>query len=264
MASSRPTADDKVRELFPPNTPMLRDSRSGPLDAIDALILCGGVGSRLRPVVSDRPKSLAPIGGRPFLDILVEDLLQYGIRRIIFGVGHMKEQIIDRYQDRDDAEYLFSQENVPLGTGGAVQIALPVIHSDPFLVMNGDSVCQVDFDKFRSFHMARASNASFVLTKADERYDGGVVCIGETQRIHSFLEKTRIKDQRRCFISAGIYLLQRQIFERQYIEPPFSLEYDVFPEMISTKLCFGFVVESELVDIGTPERYSRAIRDYRE
>ena len=106
---------------------MLINSTSNTTAEIDVLVLCGGVGSRLHPLISDRPKGMALIGGRPFLDILVEDLLKQGFRRIIFCVGHLKEQIIARYKSRDDAEYLFSQEDVPLGTGGAVQNALPLV-----------------------------------------------------------------------------------------------------------------------------------------
>lgn len=239
------------------------DGKSHPLDAIDVLILCGGTGSRLRSIIPDRPKGLAPVGGKPFMDILVEDLVRQRFRRVIFCVGHMKEQIIDRYQVRDDAEYLFSEEDAPLGTGGAVQNALPLIRSNPFLVVNGDSLCPVDFEKFYLFHHAKVASASFVLTQADERYDGGGVCLGETQRIRSFLEKSIVKDQHGCFINAGIYLLQREIVEHQYIAPPFSLEYDVFPALVNTKPCFGFVVGSQLVDIGTPERYRKANTDYR-
>ncbi len=237
---------------------MLHDDETNPLAAIDALILCGGLGSRLHPVISDRPKGLAPVGGKPFLDILIEDLLQQGIRRIIFCVGHLKEQIIGRYKVRDDAEYLFSQEDIPLGTGGAVQNALSLVRSDPFLVMNGDSLCRIDFRKFYSFHRAKAAIASFVLTQAGDRYDGGVVCLDEMQRIRFFLEKANVGDQRGRFINAGIYLMQQGDMELQHIAPPFSLESDVFPALVKAKSCFGFVVGSRLVDIGTPERYRKA------
>jgi NDP-sugar pyrophosphorylase family protein len=240
---------------------MLINSTSKTTAEIDVLVLCGGAGSRLRPLISDRPKGMALIGGQPFLDILVDDLLKQGFQRIIFCVGHLKEQIIGRYNSRDDAEYLFSQEDVPLGTGGAVQNALPLVRSDPFLVMNGDSLCRVDFERFYSFHQAKAANASFVLTQVDERHDGGVVRLDRTQKVHSFLEKSTTGGRDDCFINAGIYLLQRESIEFQVMTPPFSLEYDIFPKLVNTKRCFGFVVKSELVDIGTPERYLKANED---
>ena len=242
---------------------MLINNTSKTTAEIDVLVLCGGAGSRLRPLISDRPKGMALIGGRPFLDILVEDLLKQGFRRIIFCVGHLKEQIIGRYKSRDDVECLFSQEDVPLGTGGAVQKALPLVRGDPFLVMNGDSLCRVDFERFYSFHQAKAANASFVLTQVDERHDGGVVRLDRTQEVHSFLEKSTAGGRNDCFINAGIYLLQRESIEFQVMTPPFSLEYDIFPKLVNTKRCFGFVVKSELVDIGTPERYRKANEDHR-
>lgn len=241
---------------------MLINNGSRSTTAIDVLVLCGGAGTRLRPLISDRPKGMALIGGRPFLDILVDDLLKQGFRRVIFCVGHMKEQIIDRYKIRYDAEYLFSQEDVPFGTGGAVQNALPLVCSDSFLVMNGDSHCCVDLGRFYSFHQSMAANASFVLTQVNERHDGGIFGLDETQQIRFFLEKSKVSGQEDCFINAGIYLLQRESIEFQVMTPPFSLENDVFPKLVKTKRCFGFVVKSELVDIGTPERYRKANEDH--
>lgn len=243
---------------------MSHDQTPTSLATVDVLILCGGLGSRLHPILPDRPKGLALVGGKPLLDILVEDLISQGFRRVIFCVGHMKEQIIGRYETRNDAEYLFSQEDFPLGTGGAVRNALPLIRSDPFLVMNGDSLCRVEFRKFCLFHHAKAAMASFVLTQVDERYDGGVVCLDESQKVSFFMEKSKSKDQYGCFMNAGIYLLQQKSVASQHMSSPFSLEYDVFPTLVNTKPCFGFVVGSQLIDIGTPERYRKANEDYRQ
>ncbi|MGE3538403.1 MAG: sugar phosphate nucleotidyltransferase [Candidatus Tectimicrobiota bacterium] len=241
---------------------MLHNEKPSPLASIDVLILCGGLGSRLRPLIADRPKGLALIGGRPFLDILVEDLIQHQFRRLIFCVGHLKEQIIEQYQHRQDAEYLFSQEDTPLGTGGAVQRALPLVHSDTCLVINGDSRCAVAFEAFWQFHCRKAAVASFVLTAPAGRQDGGLICINETQQIQSFAEKASVTPQR-GFINAGIYLLQREWLVLPHVQAPFSLEHDVFPNLISTQPCFGFVVPSPLIDIGTPERYRQANEEYR-
>lgn len=240
---------------------MLLDHQSNVLGTTDVLILCGGLGSRLQPIIPDRPKGLAPVGGKPFLDILVEDLLRQGVRRFVFCVGHLKEQIIERYRDRDDAEYLFSEEDVPLGTGGAIQHALPLARSNPFLVMNGDSLCPVELAKFCSFHHAKEATASFVLAQVGERYDGGVVCLDDSLKVEFFMEKSGARGRQGCFINAGIYLMQHDSIEFLRGTPPFSLEYDVFPALVKSRPCFGFVVGSELVDIGTPERYRLANMD---
>jgi NDP-sugar pyrophosphorylase family protein len=233
---------------------------SSTLSSIDVLILCGGLGTRLSSVMPDRPKGLAPVGGKPFLDILVDDLLQQGFQRVIFCVGHLKEQIIERYQSRKDAEYLFSQENTPLGTGGAIQNALPLIRSHLVLIINGDSICPVNFADFHQFHTSKLAAVSLVLATPEDRPDGGTVCLNDAQQIQSFNEKSK-SNAGECFINAGIYLIQRDVIELQALAPPFSLEYDVLPELVRKKSCFGFVVKSRLVDIGTPERYMKANRE---
>jgi D-glycero-alpha-D-manno-heptose 1-phosphate guanylyltransferase len=227
------------------------------LSSIDVLILCGGLGTRLSRVIPDRPKGLAPVGGKPFLDILVDDLLQQGFQRTIFCVGHLKEQIIERYQSHKDAEFLFSQEDMPLGTGGAILNALPLIRSHLVLIINGDSICPVNFAEFHEFHLDKLASVSLVLARPEGRHDAGEVSLNDAQQIESFIEKSK-SIASECFINAGIYLIKRDVIELQALAPPFSLEYDVLPELVRTKPCFGFVVKSRLVDIGTPERYLKA------
>jgi NDP-sugar pyrophosphorylase family protein len=225
---------------------------------IDVLILCGGYGSRLQPLISDRPKGMALIGGRPFLDILVDELLRYGFRRIIFCVGHLKEQIIDHFKSRNDADFLFSEETVPLGTGGAVENALSIVGSQSLLILNGDSFCQVNYSELVQFHTSKKSTATFVLTDPKERDDGGIVIIDKRSKVQLFLEK--VKNEQTCngFINAGIYLLRSDSIKFKKINLPFSLEYDFFPALTKSKPCYGFVINSQLVDIGTPKRYFKA------
>jgi NDP-sugar pyrophosphorylase family protein len=209
-------------------------------------------------MIFDRPKGLAPIGEKPFLDILIENLLQEGFQRIIFCVGYMKEQIIERYSSRDDAQYLFAQENTPLGTGGAIKNALPMIHSNPFLIMNGDSLCHIDFEKFLQFHRDKAAAASFAVTRVSERPDGDVVLLTEEQRILCFTKEYKANNSHGCFVNAGIYMMQQESLAFKNLAPPFSLELDVFPRLVNSKPCFGFLTDGPLLDIGTPERYQKA------
>jgi len=237
---------------------MLISNRHKTTAEIDVLVLCGGIGSRLRPLISDRPKGMVQIGGRPFLDTLVDDLIKQEFRRIIFCVGHLKEQIIDHYKNRNDAEFYFSEEDILLGTGGAIQNALSMIQSNPVLVMNGDSICPLNFCQLLQFHRAKASSATFVLTDPQERYDGGIVFIDGCNKVQSFLEKKSSKPLFNGYINAGIYLLELASLQFSGLKPPFSLEYDIFPTLIKSNSCYGFVVESQLVDIGTPERYLKA------
>jgi len=225
---------------------------------IDVLILCGGYGSRLQPIISDRPKGMILIGGRPFLDILVDELLRNDFRRIIFCVGYLKEHIINHFKYRRDAEFIFSEETFPLGTGGAILNALPKIHSETLLILNGDSFCKFSFDKFIHFHYSMKSYVTLVLANRKERCDGGVVLLNESSVIHSFQEKKNDKNTINALISAGIYLLELDFLRSLKYMSPCSLEYDLMPKLVESKKCYGFVINSELVDIGTPERYLQA------
>ena len=237
---------------------MAINKTSNTTSEIDVLILCGGYGSRLRPLISDRPKGMALIGGRPFLDILVDELLRNGFRRIIFCVGHLKNQIINHFKSRRDADFMFSEETVPLGTGGAVENALSFVGSQSILILNGDSFCPVNYSELVQFHIAKKSSATFVLTDPKERDDGGMVIINKRSKVQLFLEKVKNEQTSNGFINAGIYLLRVDSIRFKKIKLPFSLEYDLFPALTKAKPCYGFVINSQLVDIGTPERYFRA------
>lgn len=228
------------------------------MSSIDAVILAGGLGTRLQTAVSDRPKPLAAIQGRPFLDLLVDDLLLQGVSRFVLCVSHQREQIVAHFQARRDAEFLFSEETSPLGTGGAVRHALPMVRSNPFLLLNGDSWCRVDLGALLDFHATRGARASIVVTAARGRNDGGNIDLGEDGRIAAFREKAAVETGRPALINAGIYVLPRDLPAVWKQPDPLSLERDVFPQLAAGGGCFGFLVESEVIDIGTPERYADA------
>jgi D-glycero-alpha-D-manno-heptose 1-phosphate guanylyltransferase len=217
----------------------------------DVLILSGGAGTRLRSIVSDRSKVIAEVGGRPFLDIILEDLFKWRFKKICLGVGYMADQIINRY--KDDPRISFSLENEMLGTGGAVKNALSLLTSKYILVMNGDSFCEVDYGCLFNFHSKNNSLLSIVLTKSSGRTDVGHVSINEFDQITGFQEKTSVSEEER-FTNAGIYLMDRRAMKFMPAQKVFSIERDFFPRMIGNR-CFGFVVGGEVMDIGTPERY---------
>lgn len=224
------------------------------LKNIDVFILCGGQGARLRPVISDKPKILADIGGRPFIEILLDSLASYGFRRIILGVGYLKEEIINYFQDnpRKDFKIEFSEEEKPLGTGGAVKKVKPLIKSDHFLVMNGDCLFSVDFEKFYQSHLGKKAMLSMVLANAvDDSSNYGRVMLASDNKIMSFNEK-------RNLISAGIYFIRKDVFDFMSSEDSFSLEYDFFPKILDSS--YGFICDEGFIDIGTPERYQKANR----
>lgn len=228
------------------------------LEKIDVVILCGGRGERLRPVIGERPKVLAQIGKKAFLDILIDDILQRGFKRIILSVGYLKEQIIEHFEPKRCYSLEFCEEEVPLGTGGAIKRAQPLIKSEPFLVMNGDSICKVNFGEFYRFHIEKEGILSMVGVKPHiaQYQDYGAVRLDDSCRIRSFREK--VAGGKSDLISAGIYLMRSDIFYHMPTETRFSLEYDLFPRIIDER-CYGFLCESELIDIGTPERYEKTI-----
>ncbi len=226
------------------------------VSALDALILCGGLGTRLREVVSDRPKGLAEVGGRPFLDLLIERLRREGLRRFILCTGYRGEQIATRYALRSDAEFVVSLEQQPLGTAGALRLAATHLKSDPFFVLNGDSYCEVDYAALYRFHAARRAMLSIVVAPGGEREDAGNVVLAADGAISAFSEKSARVE--RASINAGIYLMRRSLVDGLPAQTPLSLERDVFPESARRGGCYGFAVPGPVVDIGTPERYRAA------
>jgi len=223
---------------------------------VDVVILVGGLGTRLREVVKDKPKCLAPINGKPFIDILLDNFIEQGFNRFILCVGHLSEQIIEYLEDWRNCEIIFSIEDVPLGTGGAIKKAKPFITSDNILIANGDSICAVNCLSLLKFHQRKTSDFTMVLSEDHKRQDAGIVKINRNNRIVSFHEKN---NKNKGFINSGIYIMQTDCFNQMPTEYNFSLEYDFFPELINSARCFGFQVEDTVYDIGTPERLDKYI-----
>ena len=233
------------------------------LDEMDVVILCGGLGKRLRPVVFGQPKVLAKIGERTFMDILIDNLLMHGFKNIILSVGYLKEQIKNHYDKNLDYTIAFSEEEEPLGTGGALKKAKTLIRNNPFMVMNGDSICNVDFRSFFDFHVEKEALLSIVLVRSKTAQDYGSVILDDSQRIIDFNEKIAGRSRSENIINAGVYLMEKDIFSYMPEQNRFSLEYELFPRIINNR-CYGFVTESGFIDIGTPERYEKAKDMYSE
>lgn len=233
---------------------MKRGTAEQQLAAIDALILCGGLGTRLQTVVGDRPKALALVQGRPFIDILLDELIAQGLRRFILCVGHMKDQIVGHLAARRDAVFMYSEEAVPLGTGGAIHHALPLVSSDPFMVLNGDSLCRVNLAAMLDFHLQSKSALTLAAAPVGGRRDAGTLKIDPDGRLLAFEEKSGSGDS----INAGIYLIKRSSTTNWPSVYPFSLERDVMPKLIAQQSCFAFQALGNVYDIGTPDRYQKA------
>lgn len=220
--------------------------------ACDLLVLCGGQGARLRPIVGDRPKPMAMIGERPFIDFVIAPFVRHGIRRVILCTGYMGSHFEDWYARRESPyELLFSREVSPLGTAGAIAQAADLIHGNPFLVVNGDSLCETDPEMLLRFHATKGGCATLTLAQASERTDVGFVRMNRDGRITAFAEKSLEGSSR--FHNAGIYVFERSLFDRLPAHRPCSIETDLFPRLLEQGV-YGFVCDRPLYDIGTPER----------
>src|SRR3989338_8826834 len=227
---------------------------------IDVVILCGGLGTRFRSVFSDRPKALAQIHEKPLLDIILSFFIRHGYQRCILRTGYLSERIEKYYHKSPFAKNLFfSRETEPLGTGGAIKNAEAHITTENFFVMNGDSYCDIDLPTFHDFHdQKEKAFISMVLASHKDREDAGNVLINEdNDEVTSFSEKTSNNNKK--YINAGIYIFHKKILEYIPEKQNVSLEYSIFPQFIN-KGFYGFISDSEVIDIGTPERYKQALK----
>jgi phosphoheptose isomerase len=225
-------------------------AQSLPLN-VDALILAGGLGTRLKGVLVDKPKVMAPILGRPFITYLFDQLEQAGIKRIILCTGYKSEKIEQAFGNQyHSCELVYSPETEPLGTGGALRNAFSLVKSDNCLAMNGDSYVNADLNAFMKWHFASGFAGSLLLTRVSDAGRFGTVETDTQGKITVFKEKQGIAVS--GSINAGIYLFSRQLLESIPTDRAVSIERETFPEWVQ-KGIGGFCVETEFIDIGTPE-----------
>ena len=225
----------------------------------EAVILVGGKGTRLQGVVKDRPKPMAEVAGRPFVEWLLLLLRAQDVRRVVFCTGYMAEVIEAHFGDGRQwkMEFAYSRDPVLLGTAGAVRCALTQLHSDRFLVLNGDSYCHVDMNRLEAVHVASGARATLWLVKADDCSRYGSVEIGQDGAVRAFHEKR--SERRAGMINGGVYVLEREVVNTIPEGCVVSLETGFFPTLIGHGL-YAVVGDSPLLDIGTPEAYASAER----
>jgi D-glycero-alpha-D-manno-heptose 1-phosphate guanylyltransferase len=224
---------------------------------VNALILVGGLGTRLKSAVPDVPKPLAPVAGRPFLDILLAKLQGAGLREVILCLGYGAQQIETHCGDgaRFGLHIRYSHERDLRGTGGAVKLAESLIGSNPFLLLNGDSYCETDFAALLAFHAARGALATLAAPLVEERARYGSLVIGNDGAVTGFVEKGEVSGAGR--INGGIYVLSRAVLDMIPSGQACSLEREVFPRLCGAGL-FAFVTDGLFIDIGVPDDWQRA------
>jgi NDP-sugar pyrophosphorylase family protein len=236
-------------------------SAPGELARIPVAILAGGLGTRLRPVIGERPKVLAEIDGRPFLAYLLDQVAAAGFRDVVLCVGWRAEEVERALGAAHGPLRLrYSREAEPLGTGGALRLALPALAGEAALVMNGDSYCGADLGAAWAWHRERGSQATLLLVEVGDAARYGRVELGEDGAICRFVEKQDAGGA--GWINAGIYLLARSRIEDLPARTPLSLERDVFPAWVGRGL-LGLRTRARFLDIGTPRSYASASAFFR-
>jgi NDP-sugar pyrophosphorylase family protein len=223
---------------------------------LEAHVLCGGAGTRLRALVADRPKPLAPVGGRPFLDVLLAWLEREGVRRFVLCAGFGAEAIRAALSALGKhGEIRLSLEDRPLGTGGALRRALEAERRNPVLALNGDSICPLDLAAMLAQHRRAGARLSVAVARAREIGDYGAIRLAPDGRIESFSEKPERGAREPGLVNAGVYLLDGDDFVRRSPPGAFSLEADWFPRVAREGGAHGYLHAGPFLDIGTPDRY---------
>lgn len=225
----------------------------------EAIILAGGLGTRLRSTVPDLPKPMAPINGRPFLEHQMDYWIQQGVTRFVVSVGFLREKIMAHFQHQYRGfEVAYAEEVEPLGTGGGLLLAYQKLKGDrPFVVMNGDTFFEVDLDSLCAFHKKNNVIMTMALFKVSEndRYMG--VQVSED----GYIQKFKAEQGTSQFANGGVYLMNRDAFKNVPWQAgdKLSLEDDLFQHLLqSGQKMGGLLYDGRFIDIGVPSDYHRA------
>ena len=233
------------------------------LETTPVLILAGGLGTRLRPVLADRPKGLAPIGEKPFLEIQIDLLRRQGARRLVFSIGHLAQQIQDHFGDgrRFGVQIDYSVEGPRLlGTGGALKLA-ERFFTPRALVLNGDTFFDLEYAQLLVRHEAEQAAATLALARAEDAQRYGSVLVDPSGRqVVGFREKVGARESpstvgpHQGWLNAGAYVIERELLAGLAAGEPYSLERDVFPAALGQgRKLAALTSDQRFFDIGTPD-----------
>jgi mannose-1-phosphate guanylyltransferase len=228
---------------------------------VQALILAGGEGTRLRPLTSTVPKPVVPLVDRPFIVYMLDWLRRHGIDDVVMSCGHLASGVRNVLGDGSafDVKLRYVEEPRPLGTGGALKFAESLL-DERFLMFNGDVLADFDLTAQIAHHERTGARATLALTPVEDPTAYGLVRTEGDGAVTEFVEKPAPDQIDTRNISAGAYVLERSILELLEPEQPASIERDVFPQLVGAGL-YGCVSEGYWLDIGTPERYLEASFD---
>ncbi|MEI6454726.1 MAG: nucleotidyltransferase family protein [bacterium] len=228
---------------------------------MEAIILAGGFGTRLKSVVRDVPKSMALINNRPFLEYQLDYLIGQGIDKVILSVGYKREVIISHFKNRYrslDIDYAVEEE--PLGTGGGIRLSFFNIKSPRAFVLNGDSIFRIGLSPLMEFHNLKKADISIALRKLPDTGRFGRVTLNRNRRISGFTEKDPAAGK--GLINSGVYVVNKHFLMDPDFRGAFSIERDCFERYYQSARFFGYPSEGYFLDIGIPEDYNKAKHDF--
>jgi D-glycero-alpha-D-manno-heptose 1-phosphate guanylyltransferase len=234
--------------------------------SIPTIVLAGGLGTRLRSVVSDLPKPMAPVCGKPFLHYIFQYLQKQGITEVILSVGYKSEVIKEFFGEKyAGINIRYAVEEEPLGTGGGIAQAMAMIDSDAF-VLNGDTFFDVDLADLYSFYKKNNADIALALRRMYHFDRYGTVEVGNQARVLQFHEKQYRKEG---LINGGVYVLNKDLFkkaaeiEEQALPQKFSFEKDILEKHLIALRYHGKEFKGYFIDIGIPEDYNKAQEDFK-
>ncbi len=245
--------------IEPENLGLQSPVRSMGNEIKQAVILAGGLGTRLRSAVPDLPKCIAPVAGKPFLQYVIGYLMEQGVDQFIFSLGYMHEVIesfINTQYPMLSVQYSIEKE--PLGTGGAIQLALKKAGSENVLVLNGDTLFKIDINKLSAFHRQHDAACTLSLKPMNDFDRYGVVEIDKDGHIQSFREKQFFKEG---LINGGVYALKAAPFLALDLPRKFSFEKDYLEKYYKVHKMMGLVLDDYFIDIGIPADLEKANED---
>jgi D-glycero-alpha-D-manno-heptose 1-phosphate guanylyltransferase len=228
----------------------------------EAIILAGGLGTRLRSAVPDLPKCMAPVNDKPFLSYVINYLQTQKVERFIFSVGYMHEEItkyLALHYPRLNAEIVVEEE--PLGTGGAIRLSCDKATTENVIVTNGDTLFRVDCRKLLDFHKLNDGDCTLSLKRMIDFDRYGVVELDKDNAVKSFREKQFYKEG---LINGGLYAINVKSFLGEDLPEKFSFEKDYLEKLFTERKMFGLVQDEYFIDIGIPDDYERAQTELKE
>lgn len=227
----------------------------------EAIILAGGLGTRLSHLLPDLPKCMAPVNNKPFLEYLLNYLSKQNIKKIILSVGYRYEPIINYFgHSFKNLSIKYAIEPEPLGTGGAIAYAARYTENQNFFILNGDTIFPANLEKLELAHFNKNADISILIKRLDNTSRFGTVIINKNYKITGFKEKQNIN--LKGYINGGIYIINKNILNNKNLNKKFSFEKDLLEKYYIDNNFYALNSDAYFIDIGVPEDYHKAEKEF--